>query len=59
MATFRKGDTVTLNVAPPTGQVLSLRIDDEGNVQYLVEWVDADGAHQQRWFDENALRAGG
>lgn len=56
MATrFKRGDVVALTVVVPTGPVQALRMDEDGNVQYLVEWTDADGVAQQRWFDEEQL----
>ena len=56
MATaFKKGDVVKLNQPVPQGPVQSLRMDDEGNVFCLIEWTDADGITQQRWFAENEL----
>lgn len=57
MAMFRKGDVVALKVVAPRGPVLSMRMDEDGNVQCLIEWQDADGVTQQRWFDESALQA--
>ena len=56
MATkFKRGDVVSLTAVVPTGPVQALRMDEDGNVQYLVEWTDADGNTQQRWFDEAQL----
>jgi hypothetical protein len=56
MATaFKKGDVVKLTTVVPQGPVLALRMDDSGIIQYLVEWVDANGVTQQRWFDEDQL----
>jgi len=56
MATaFKKGDVVKLVSVVPQGPVQSMRMDDDGNVQYLVSWTDADGNDQQRWFDEAQL----
>jgi len=56
MATaFKKGDVVKLTSVVPQGPVLALRMDDNGVIQYLVEWTDANGATQQRWFDEDQL----
>ena len=56
MATaFKKGDVVKLTSVVPQGPVLALRMDDSGIIQYLVEWVDANGVKQQRWFDEDQL----
>ena len=56
MATaFKKGDVVKVNQTVPQGPVLLLRMDDEGQVFYLIEWVDSNGGTQQRWFAENDL----
>jgi hypothetical protein len=56
MAQFKKGDTVQLKSVVPEGPVIAMRMDEDGNVQYLVEWM-ADGEPQQRWFDEAQLAA--
>lgn len=55
MATFKKGDSVKLKAVVPEGPVQSIRMDEEGVVSYLVEWVDAEGEVQQRWFAEHDL----
>lgn len=56
MATkFQKGDAVKLAVVVPQGPVQAMRMTEDGVIQYLVEWTDADGAVQQRWFDEDQL----
>jgi hypothetical protein len=55
MATFKKNDAVRLKAVVPQGPVAAMRMDEDGNVQYLIEWVDLDGAAVQRWFDEAAL----
>jgi uncharacterized protein YodC (DUF2158 family) len=55
MATFKKGDTVKLKGIVPQGPVESMRMDEDGNVQYLISWTDADGMAQTRWFDEDQL----
>lgn len=58
MATaFKKGDNVKLNSVVPEGPVQALRMDEDGNFFYLVEWTDADGTPQQRWFEESQLVA--
>ena len=55
---FQKEQVVTLkNPAVPTGPVVGFRVDNDGNMSYLVEWTDADGATQQRWFAEADLAA--
>lgn len=53
--TFKKGDVVRLNTSVPQGPVLAMRMNEEGDVSYLVEWVDAAGVTQQRWFEEAEL----
>ena len=35
-----------------------MRMDEDGIVSYLVEWTDADGVTQERWFVEDDLVAG-
>lgn len=56
MATaFKKGDVVKLTSVVPQGPVQALRMDDNGVIQYLVEWTDTNGVTQQRWFDEDQL----
>jgi len=56
MATaFKKGDNVKLNSTVPQGSVQALRMDEDGNFFYLVEWTDANGDEQQRWFEESQL----
>lgn len=57
MAKFKKGDEVKAIGVIPEGPVSGIRMDDEGNVSYLVTWVDADSAEQSRWFSEAALVA--
>ena len=55
---FQKGQSVTLkNPAVPTGPVIGFKVDMDGNVSYLIEWVDAAGESQQRWFKETDLTA--
>lgn len=57
MATFKKGDTVKVKATIPQGPVESMRMDEDGNVQYLISWTDADEVTQSRWFDEDQLTA--
>lgn len=59
MATkFKKGDVVKLNTVVPEGPVQALRMDEDGNFFYMLEWTDVDGNTQQRWFAEDELIAG-
>jgi uncharacterized protein YodC (DUF2158 family) len=56
MATkFKKGDVVTIKAVIPNGPVLALRMDEDGVVYCLIEWVDENGQTQQRWFAEDNL----
>ena len=56
MATkFKKGDEVKVRTVVPSGPVLALRMDDDGVVFYLLDWVDENGVSQQRWFAEDDL----
>ena len=55
--TFQKGQTVRLNKAVPQGAVSKLRMDEDGNFFYLVEWTDEAGNVQSRWFAEDELVA--
>ena len=57
MATFKKGDVVKLAGVVPQGPVIGMRMDEDGNVSYLIEWTDAQGITQQRWFAESELVA--
>ena len=58
MATmFKKGDNVKLIAVIPEGPVMALRMDEDGNFFYMVEWTDADGNVTQRWFEEAQLVA--
>jgi hypothetical protein len=57
MATFKKGDNVKTISVVPQGPVLSLRMDEDGNVFYMIEWIDLEGHTQQRWFAETELVA--
>jgi hypothetical protein len=41
----------------PQGPVVALRMNEDGQFFYLVEWTDADGVKQQRWFEESELEA--
>ena len=56
MATkFKKGDDVKVNTVVPHGAVQALRMDDDGVVYCLLEWIDVDGNSQKRWFSEDEL----
>lgn len=56
MATkFTKGQEVKVKAVIPQGPVQALRMDEDGNFFYLIQWTDADGNSQQRWFAEGDL----
>lgn len=56
-AQFTKGQTVQYNGVMPVGPVLAFRMEEDGTIFCLVEWLDADGNTQQRWFPESELIA--
>lgn len=55
MAAFKKGDVVKIVAVVPQGPVESMRMDEDGNVQYLISWTDLNGNQHSRWFDEAQL----
>lgn len=58
MATkFKKGEEVKVVGVIPQGPVQALRMDEDGNFFYLIDWVDANGDAQSRWFSEADLTA--
>ena len=52
MAAFKKGDNVKAVGVIPQGPVINMVMDGDGNISYLIEWTDANGNVQQRWFAE-------
>lgn len=54
-ASFKVGEQVTLITVVPQGPVKHLAVNQDGDIQYLVEWTDAEGAVQERWFKEEEL----
>lgn len=58
MATkFAKGQEVKASGVIPQGPVKALRMDEDGNFFYMIEWTDANGVTQERWFAEADLAA--
>lgn len=56
MATkYAKGEVVKLNMVVPQGPIEKLRMDEDGNVFYLIGWIDINGSTQERWFAEQEL----
>jgi hypothetical protein len=56
MALFKKGDTVALKSVVPSGPIIGMRMDEDGNIQYCVEWTSGEDTFH-RWFDEADLIA--
>jgi uncharacterized protein YodC (DUF2158 family) len=58
MATkFTKNQNVRLKIVTPEGPVSALRMDEDGQFFYLVQWTDVNGVVQSRWFKEEELEA--
>lgn len=58
MATkFTKNQEVKIKAVIPQGPVIALRMNEDGEFFYLVQWTDAGNAVQQRWFKEEELEA--
>jgi hypothetical protein len=56
MATkFAKNQQVKVKAVIPQGPVQALRMDEDGNFYYLIEWTDVEGKTQTRWFEEKDL----
>jgi len=56
MATkFIKDQIIKVNAVVPQGPVRKLRMDEDGNFFYMIEWIDANGQVQSRWFAESEL----
>lgn len=58
MATkFTKSQSVRIKAVVPQGPVVALRMTEDGVFFYLIEWTDANGKTQRRWFEESVLEA--
>ena len=55
--TFVKNQNVRVKAVVPEGPVMALRMNEDGQFFYLIQWTDADGVVQQRWFKEEDLEA--
>lgn len=56
-ANFKINQEVKVNVQIPQGPVKQLSVNQSGDIQYLVSWVDHNGVAQETWFTEEALIA--
>lgn len=55
MATkFSKGQQVRVNAVIPSGPVKAFRMDEDGVVWCLLEWI-VNGETLERWFKEDDL----
>jgi hypothetical protein len=54
---FKKGDVVKLKAVVPEGPILAMRMDEEGTIFCLVEWINEDKETTQRWFAESQLES--
>lgn len=52
---FEKGQVVRVKAVIPQGPVQRFRMDEDGNMFYLIGWTDVDGNPQERWFAEADL----
>lgn len=56
MATkFAKNQNVRVKAVVPEGPVTALRMNEDGQFFYLIQWTDAEGSVQERWFKEEDL----
>lgn len=56
---FKKGDIVKVKTVAPEGPIIKMRMDDDGTIYYLLEWLNSDGTPAERWFTEDQLVAAG
>ena len=54
-ASYKVGQEVKVNIPVPQGLVSTLSVSQEGDIQYLVSWTDANDVSQERWFSEDDL----
>lgn len=54
-ANFKPGAQVKLNATLPQGEVKQLDVNQDGDIQYLVEYTNDAGEMHQRWFKEDEL----
>lgn len=46
---LKVGSKVKLNVSVPEGEIIKMRMDEDGVITYLMSWSNGDSA-QERWF---------
>ena len=58
MATkFTKDQIVRVNKTVPQGQIVKMRMDEDGKVSYMMQSTNAEGKVDVRWYDEDELVA--
>jgi hypothetical protein len=55
--TYTKNQNVRVKAVVPEGPVAALRMNEDGEFFYLIQWTDANGKSQRRWFKEEDLEA--
>ena len=55
--TYTKNQNVRVKAVVPEGPVAALRMNEDGEFFYLVQWTDAHGKSQRPWFKEEDLEA--
>lgn len=55
--TFVKNQNVRVKAVIPEGPVIALRMNEDGEFFYLIQWTDANKVVQSRWFKEEELEA--
>jgi hypothetical protein len=55
--TYAKNQNVRVKAVIPEGPIQKLRMNEDGEFFYLIEWTDANGKAQRRWFKEEDLEA--
>jgi hypothetical protein len=55
--TYAKNQNVRVKAVIPEGPVAALRMNEDGEFFYLIEWTDINGKSQRRWFKEEDLEA--
>lgn len=53
---FQKGNKVRLKTVVPTGEVIKIRMDEDGIVWFLMAW-NTNGVEQERWFTGDELES--
>ena len=54
-ASFKIGQEVKVVAVIPEGPVVELSVNQDGDIQYKVQFTDVDGVMQERWFNEDEL----